>query len=186
MMDEMKRILLLLAVAAAFAADLSQVHTVYILPMARGLDQYLANRLTKSHILQVVTDPEHADAVISDRLGPAFEQKMTDLYPPPPPPAPVKPEAPKSADSNAESKDQPSTPPPAPAAAAAMLGDTVNRLSKPMSSFGGGKGTIFLVSVKSREVLWSTFEQPKDARGSQMERVASKICDDLKKSISGK
>ena len=171
MMDEMKLLLFVLMAAAAPAVDLTQTHTVYILPMAGGLDQYLANRLTQSHVLQVVTDPNKADAVLSDHLGTAFEQKMTELYPPPPP---AKPEHEKKAE------DQP------PAAVRPMLGDTVNKLSAPTSTFGGGKGTVFLVSVKSREVLWSTYERHKDASAMQMERVASKICDDLKKSMGGK
>jgi hypothetical protein len=182
MMNEMKLLWFFFAAAAAFAGDLSQTKAVYILPMAGGLDQYIADRLTQSHVLQVVTDPSRADAVFSDRLGPSFEQRMTELYPPPPPPpAPAKPEAAKT-----EAAEPPPAAPAAPAAIAPMLGDTVNKLSKPMSSFGGGRGTVFLISVKSRDVLWSTFEKPKDTRGPQLEKTAAKICDDLKKSISGK
>src|SRR5579871_671724 len=162
MMDEMKLLLFVLAAAAALAGDVTQAHSVYILPMAGGLDQYLANHLTQAHVLQVVTDPSKADAVLSDRLGSAFEQKMTELYPPPAPPKPE------------------------PAAARPMLGDTVNKLSAPTSSFGGGKGTVFLVSVKTRDVLWSTYEKRKDASAGQMEKVAARICDDLKKSMGGK
>jgi len=175
MMDEMKLLWFGLAAAAAFAGDLSQVRTVYLLPMAAGLDQHLAERLTQEHVLQVVTDPSRADAVLSDRLGPSFEQQMTDLYPPPPPPA-AKTEKAKAEDKEKEKEA-------APAAVSPMLGDTVNKLSKPASSFGGGKGTVFLVGVKSREVLWSTYEPPKDRRGPQLAKVAAKICEDLKKSL---
>ena len=44
----MKRLLFLFAGAGALlcAADLETVHNVYVMPMARGLDQYLASRLT--------------------------------------------------------------------------------------------------------------------------------------------
>lgn len=77
----MKR-LLLLPVAAIWAfADMPAVHTVYILPMANGLDQYLAEQLTRDHVVQVVADPKLADAIITDRLGEAFEQKMTQIHP---------------------------------------------------------------------------------------------------------
>lgn len=174
MMNEMKLSWFLFAAASALAGDLSQAKNVYILPMARGLDQFIADRLTQSHVLQVVTDPTRADAVLSDRLGPGFEQRMSDLYPPSPAPPPAK----------SEAKAEPKEPPPA--SIAPMLGDTINTLSKPVTSFGGGKGTIFLVNIKSREVLWSTFAKPKDARSEQLEKVAAKICDDLKKSLSGK
>src|SRR5437867_3801980 len=77
----MKRICLLLCSSAALtcAADLSSVHSVYILPMARGLDQYLANRLTGEHIFQVVTDPKLADAVFTERIGEPFQAQMQNL-----------------------------------------------------------------------------------------------------------
>ena len=40
-------LLLLLSCAAALSgSDLEAVHTVYVLPMAHGLEQYLANVLT--------------------------------------------------------------------------------------------------------------------------------------------
>jgi hypothetical protein len=77
----MKRLLLLpIAVICAFA-EVPAVHTVYILPMANGLDQYLAEQLTRDHVIQVVADPKIADAIITDRLGEAFEQKMTQIHP---------------------------------------------------------------------------------------------------------
>jgi hypothetical protein len=77
----MKRLLLLpLAVICAFA-ETPPVHTVYILPMANGLDQYLAEQLTRGHVVQVVADPKLADAIITDRLGDAFELKMTQIHP---------------------------------------------------------------------------------------------------------
>ncbi len=70
-----------MAVFCAFSAETPAVHTVYILPMANGLDQYLAEQLTREHVIQVVADPKLADAIITDRLGEAFEQKMTQIHP---------------------------------------------------------------------------------------------------------
>src|SRR3954467_12849410 len=55
--------------------------TVYILPMAAGLDQYLAQRLTQDHVLQVTTDPKLAEVYMTDRLGAAFEQKLKEIRP---------------------------------------------------------------------------------------------------------
>ena len=57
------------------------LRTVYVLPMAGGLDQYLAEWLTRDHVMQVVTDPKIADVVLTDRLGEAFEQKMAEIRP---------------------------------------------------------------------------------------------------------
>jgi hypothetical protein len=64
------------------AADFSGVKTVYLLPMSSGLDQYLAIRLTNGATFQVVTDPQKADAIFTDRIGSNFEQTLTDLYTP--------------------------------------------------------------------------------------------------------
>lgn len=72
--------LLLLTAVAAFGQ--SAPRTVYILPMAGGLDQYLAQWLTRDHVMQVVTDAKTADAVLTDRIGDAFEQKMAEIHPP--------------------------------------------------------------------------------------------------------
>jgi hypothetical protein len=177
MMDAMKLLLFLLAGMAALAGDLSQVRKVYILSMAGGLDQHIANRLTDGHVLQVVTDPKNADAILTDKLGPGFEDRMTDLYPPPEPPKPEPKEKEKDKDKSKDASAESGLP---------SLGEASNKMPKLVSNFGGGKGTVFLVSVKSREVLWSTYAKPKDARGEQMEKTAGKICMDLKKSMGGK
>ena len=77
----MKRLLLLPIAALCAFAETPAVHTVYILPMAGGLDQYLAEQLTRDRVVQVVTDPKLADAVLTDRIGETFEQKMTQIRP---------------------------------------------------------------------------------------------------------
>ena len=51
----------LVRAAAAFASEnpqLKQVQAVYILPMGSGMDQYLANKITRLALFQVVTDPQ--------------------------------------------------------------------------------------------------------------------------------
>ena len=72
----------LLMSTGAHAASLSDIKTVYVLPMSNGLDQYLAVELTTGAVLQVVTDPQKADAVFTDHLGESFEQTLADLYTP--------------------------------------------------------------------------------------------------------
>ena len=72
-----------LPIVALFAmlanAQYAGPKTVYIFPMASGLDQYLAQWLTKDHVMQVVADPKTAEVVMTDRLGEAFEQKLKQL-----------------------------------------------------------------------------------------------------------
>src|SRR5579864_7116417 len=88
-MESMKRLLFLLSLSIALscAADLANVHSVYLLSMSHGLDQYLANRLTSDHVFRIVTDPKLADAVLTDHIGEAFEAQLETMFP--------KPEAPK-------------------------------------------------------------------------------------------
>src|SRR6266545_4422547 len=76
MKGTMRPLILLLFTLAMGAADLSQVRTVYILPMAGGLDQHLANRITEARAFQVVTDPKRADALLTDRLGQSLEERL--------------------------------------------------------------------------------------------------------------
>lgn len=68
---------------ALTAAELPEVHSVYLLPMGGGLDQFLASRLTQENVFQVVADPKAADALLTDRIGTTFEKQVEDLYAPP-------------------------------------------------------------------------------------------------------
>jgi hypothetical protein len=179
MMVAMKRLLLILSLSAAAsngvskpAAELASVRTVYLLPMGSSLDQYLANRLTSEHVFQVVTDPKLADAVFTDRIGAAFEEKLADLLAAPPAqPAPSQPEPTEAS--------PPSFRPP--------ITETVNKLSNPASnsSFGRGKGTIFLVDRKSRQVIWSVYEPPKGSAGPLLDKGALDIVSRLKRDLKG-
>lgn len=184
-MDGMKRLLLLVCCsgALAVAADLSGVRNVYVLPMAKGLDQYLANRLTGDHVFQIVTDPKLADAVLTDRIGEAFEMRMASLLPKDEPPAEPSKEAPKEAPKEAAPKkgDTPEEP-----KRAGLMTETVNKLDNPglNSSWGRGKGTVFLVDTKSRQVVWSIFEPPKGPGSRDLDRTASDIVSRLKKDMN--
>jgi len=80
----MKQLTVLLAAAVSMmAADLSSVKTIYVLRMSNSLDQFLALRLAHDQGLRVVTDPQKADAIFTDRLGGNFERQMKNLYTPP-------------------------------------------------------------------------------------------------------
>src|SRR6202163_2170403 len=69
----------LLSVSGAHA-QVFGVKTVYLLPMAGGLDQYLALQLSSGGLLQVVTDPKKADAILTDGIGARLEESLTELY----------------------------------------------------------------------------------------------------------
>ena len=162
----MKQFLLAAAVLAismsAPAAGLDDVKTVYLLPMSNGLDQYLAAQLTSGSVLQVVTDPKNADAVLTDHLGQSFEETLADLYNTKPAPSD------KAADKADKTEDTGPT-----FARSGMQGQK-------------GRGNIFLVNRKTHDVLWSFFESPGDKTPNGMRRTAAKISAKLAQSIKGK
>jgi hypothetical protein len=171
------------ALASSGSAQLANVHSVYLLPMGGGLDQHLANRLTGAGLFQVVTDPKKADAVFTDRLGEGLESRLAELYPEPPPPKP-QPAPPKPGE---EAKPEPQAKTgeeakPEPQAEAKPKEAPVLRIS----SFGKGKGTIFLVDPRNRVVLWSVYERPKNTSSPELDRVAGHIVERLQRVLKGK
>ena len=49
-----------------------KTRTVFIVPMANGLNSHIASRLTSSGVVWVVLEPESAEAVLTDRVDEAF------------------------------------------------------------------------------------------------------------------
>jgi len=147
-------------------ADLGNVHTVYVMPMAHGLEQYLANVLTGEHVFVVVTDPKMADAVFTDHVGAALQEKLDTMLAPP---------AEKSEPKVGEKIDAPK----------GSIIEPANKLENPASSSSVGrtKGTVFLVGTKSRQVLWSIYDLPKDASSKELDRIASAIVSRLRKDM---
>jgi len=158
MVNTMKWIVPLLC-SFPLLAGVADIKAVYLLPMSRGFDQYLANHLTKAGIYQVVTDPKRADAVLSDRVGDSLESQLKELY----------------AEPKAESETKKE------AQAAAGSGDVTeySGAAKRTSSFAGGKGNLFLVDVKSRTVVWSTYARPKDSTPHQLDATARQVIERL-------
>jgi hypothetical protein len=171
--------LLAASVPAAVNQQLKQVTTVYILGMTSGMDQYLADRLTRTGVLQVVTDPQKADAIITDRLGEPFEAKLKELYPPPPPPAPPTPPKDQKADKDSKlvpvdkTKDDK---------------DKMDDAGGParVGSFNRGRGNFFIVDRKSRNVLWSTYERSKDTTPGELSKTAERVVKRLKDDLTDK
>ena len=153
---------------AAVNPQLKQVNTVYILAMGGGMDQFLANQITASGVFQVVTDPKMADAIITDRLGEFFETKLAELYPRPAPAAPPPDEAKKPGDDKKNGLD--------------LGAGGASRVS----SGSRGKGNLFIVDRKSRSVLWSIFEPPKDSTPAELSKTAGKVVKRLKIDLSDK
>lgn len=143
-------------------APLQKVQNIYVLSMGGGMDQFLANRLARTGLVQVAADPKTADTILTDRLGQAFEQKMDELYPAAPPA--------KDPDDDSKSDKKFKTP------------DEPTHLS----SFSRGRGTYFLVDRRTRQVVWSIYERPKNTSPDELNRTAAKVIDRLKHDLQGK
>lgn len=169
-MEVMRRpVLLALLAVAAFAApnpQLKTVRNIYLLPMGSSLDQYLATILTQRGVFQVVTDPQKADAIFTDKIGEAFEKKMADLYPPPPEKEPE-----KKAKDDDEEKDK----------------DTLT--AKPFQRFGSfskGRGTVYIVDRQSGNVVWSVYFPARTASPDDVNRRADQIVYSLRRDLKAK
>lgn len=158
-------LLLISSVVALMAADLETVHTVYVLPMAHGLEQYVANVLTEENVFVVVTDPKLADAVLTDHVDAGLQLKLDSLL------APLT-EKPKK---EGEKVDGPK----------GSIFEPANKLENPAdnSTMGRAKGTVFLVGTKSRHVLWSMYSLPKDTSSKELDRIASAIVSRIRKDL---
>jgi hypothetical protein len=166
----------LLSVPALWAAAdpaLTSVKSVYLMPMGNGLDQYLANQLAAGRIFEVVTDPALAEAVLTDRIGPAFEQSLAELYPPPPE---------EKKEDKVEKKEEKKD-----AAASQSIGATLaDRPDVPArtSSFSRGRGNVFIIDRKTKRILWSDYRRPKNSSPDEVNRAAGKLIDRLQDDLA--
>jgi hypothetical protein len=173
------------SVSAAVNPQLKQVSKVYILAMSGGMDQYLANRLTVMGVFQVVSDPQKADAIMTDRLGESFEAKLKELYPPPPPPKPQEAKKEETKDEKKDVKDD-----------KAAKSDESKKDEKQsdsevkgpprISSLSRGRGNFFIVDPKSSSVLWSVYDRPKDSSPAEMSKTAERVVKRLKSDLADK
>jgi hypothetical protein len=144
---------------AASNPQLGQVKAVYLMPMGGGLDQYLAVRLTENQLFRVVTDPNLADAVFTDRIGESFEERLVELFPE---------DHPKTAEEKKEDENS-----------------WANQKVR-SASFSRGKGTIFLVDRKTKDVLWSLYAPAKSGRAPDLNNNATKISKKLEDAVRPK
>lgn len=138
--------------------------------MANGFDQYLANRLRSVSQIRVVTEAAKADAIFTDKIGPAFEARLEEM---------------ETAAKEKAASDAPALPSD-PAAPISADNSRMKFAPKVVSSIGRGRGTYFLVDRRSRIVLWSTFQTSKDTQPHSMNEKAHKVSVELSKDFSGK
>lgn len=159
-MKSMKWYVALLAITLAQAAEIGEVKTVYVLPMSGSLDQFVAMHLTSANVLQVVTDPKRADAILCDRIGETLNDQLDGLF----------------------GKANPPEKKPADDSKPFLQVDADKPVVHPVSH---SRGTIFLIDRKTRNVLWSAYEPPKSTSAGDLNRAAGKIATKLAKELKG-
>lgn len=136
---------------------------VYLLRMKSGFDLHLANRLTESGLMTVVAQPGDAEYVVTESVGPGFEEVMKQMYPPPP--------EEKEASNEEEDSDAEESRP----IVLSQYG------SNRVSTFGRAEGTVFVVRRSDSTVVWSTFLERRDVRAAMMHKNAGEVVKRLKK-----
>jgi hypothetical protein len=187
-MDLMKRLvpILIFTGALAAAADLSAVKNVYVMPMNRGLDQYLASRLTAEGVFSIVTDPKLADAVLTDRVGETLQTQLEIISPTPKPETEEEDAEPvEKADAKTKPAKSKSSSDNSPLSAFGANSGSDGAPTQ-VSTFGRSKGNIFLVDTKSRQVLWSTYDPPKSTAARDLNRTATDIVSRIRKGLNPK
>ncbi len=134
----MRWLFALAAIAAPIAAaDLSTVGPVYFWPMNGALDQYVAEQVTSEGLFPVTVDPAQAKTVMTDRIDAKFFEGMNDVFAAPETPA---------AEGAAEAES-------------GSIEDGLAAQRPPNRPRGNPEGTVFLVDVQTRQVVWSTLHR---------------------------
>lgn len=149
------------------AADLAMLQNspaVYFWPMSSSFDQYLAQETAAEGFFQVVVDPKLARAVMTDRIDAPFLAAMDELFPK------AEPEKPAATEKKA-AEAEPSVD---------IYVDTRPK-NRPL---GRPRGTLFLVDVHTREVLWSTYLDEADKSPDKLHKQARSVVERLRKHLN--
>ena len=166
-MPTMVRIFFSLLVPATVclqAADLRGIRSVYAWPMTKSFDQYLAQQITAEDVFDVVVDPKLAGAILTDRIDAPFLAAMDELFPLPEDEAAQAAE--DEAADTAESDES--------IEAGGAMKRPKNRV------LGRPHGTLFLVDVRSRKVVWSTYLKEYEPTPNKLNQLARGVVEDLK------
>jgi hypothetical protein len=134
----------------------AEVKNVLVLQMGAGLDQYLASQLTRKGVVTVVQDPAKADAVFTDRIGPALRERLEEW------------------------REQMS-----PAPAGKQEEDTGWRKPS-FAGISRGKGNYYLVDIHTYDVIWSFYHVPKSNQSGDLDRAAGRIASAFEEARKGK
>ena len=150
---------------AADPAVLQNSPAVYFWPMSSSFEQYLAQESAAAGVFQVVVDPKLARAFMTDRIDAPFLAAMDELFPKP--------------------EDAAKAPAPEASEAAADGGTGIHVDARPKNRpLGRPHGTLFLVDVHTREVLWSTYLDEADRNPNKLHKQARNVVERLRKHLN--
>jgi hypothetical protein len=159
----MRWLIALAALAAPLAAaDLSSVGPVYFWPMNGALDQYVAEQVTSEGLFPVTVDPARAKTVMTDHIDAKFFDGMNEIF---------------------TTKAEPA----AEAESTEAIGSIEDGLAPHRAANrprGNPQGTVFLVDVQTRQVVWSAYIGDYDRRPKRLHSEAKQVVGELKKGLA--
>lgn len=159
----MRWLVALAAIAAPLAAaDLASVGPVYFWPMNGALDQYVAEQVTSEGLFAVTVDPTQAKTVMTDHIDAKFFEGMNEVFASETPPA-------------EEDADE---------AASGSIESGLAARRPPNRPRGNPHGTVFLVDVQTRQVVWSAYIGEFDRRPKRLHREAKQVVGALRKDLT--
>jgi hypothetical protein len=146
---------------AAETTQLQNVGRVYLWPMTNAFDQYLAQQMTAEGVFEIVVDPKLAGTVMTEKIDNTFLQALDELFPP------------GDAASRKEKAEEKGK------GADSLEGDFRMRraANHPRAA---PRGTLFLVDVASRKVIWSTYLKEFAADPNELHKQARGVVEKLK------
>lgn len=149
---------------AAEASQLQNIGKVYLWPMSNAFDQYLAQQITAEGVFEIVVDPKLAGTVMTEKIDNTFLQALDELFPP---------------GEGASKKEK--------AEEKAKGGDSLEgdfRMRRPGNHpKAAPRGTLFLVDVASRKVIWSTYLKEFAADPNELHKQARAVAEKLKDQV---
>ncbi|MBI1354570.1 MAG: hypothetical protein GC160_09500 [Acidobacteria bacterium] len=139
-------------------AQLRDAQPVYFWPMQHAFDQYLAEAVNGADALSVTVDPKRASSMMTERIDATFLAALEELFPEQKP-------AKDEDDKDVKSKES--------IEGRFQLARPKNRPQ------GRPQGTLFLVDVKTRRVIWSTYMGEVDPEPKALHKEAERVVEDI-------
>lgn len=139
-------------------AQLRDSQPVYFWPMQHSFDQYLAEAVNGADALTVTFDPKRAKAIMTERIDAPFLHAIEELFP-------TEEADVEETDDSIEGEFE--------------LSRTKNR------PLGRPQGTLFLVDVETRRVIWSTYLGELEPDSKDLHKEALRVVEEIAARVAG-